>query len=628
MTKRIVITVSLGFVFLVALKIHGFSLPMWHKIIDQSKPTECLLGSRPQHIRSDDWALFLPTMLAQVAHVPKFPVKNTNLWFGENMLLPISAPVWHSVLFFQPQLWGFVLGADHGLSWLWWSLVIGLFLSWYFLFKIITKDEKLSLFLSLALAFSPQFQLWSFHKTEIAIAAACIILALIQLVQVKSALRSLLWGGLLAWASGFLIWGHVYPPFQVSVGYLILMVGFSLALPLVKQNPSKRVALLGVLLAAVVLGVALLNFYQSAADAIATLTATEYPGKRRSVGGGWGIHLAFSNLFFIRHWVKDWLPLGNICEAALGFYFFPAVALVHVCRWIHTKKADFLSFALVGYAVLLLFYASSGLPETLANATFLSRLTSNRISMGLTLIDFILLARLLANYVPLPFKMSLICSLLYGNFLFFIGREIDSGSPEMPWLIFYLAPIFWGCYFLILSTKERPARAVAFLAALSFIYTMSFNPYVRGGSEFLVKNPLSVEITRLNKEDPKGVWISFGENPMGQILAVLGVPSIPEYQGIPNLEFWKSFDPSGKSLPVYNYSGFATFLPSDGSEPEFKREMGNMVVQLPVDYSAFAKWNVKYYLADEEAALKFDQSKNFTKRFSYSKFTIYSRTSF
>jgi len=119
-----------------------------------------LLG-RPQQIRIDDYAVILPLAFAQERHDPPFPVLNTRIGQGQNMLVPFSLPVWHPVTSFRPDTWGFFLGADTGMAWRWWSRTLGLFaVAWLLLLVVTGGDRTLSAFGALFLVESPFFQFW------------------------------------------------------------------------------------------------------------------------------------------------------------------------------------------------------------------------------------------------------------------------------------------------------------------------------------------------------------------------------------------------------------------------------------------------------------------------------------
>src|SRR6185295_18067798 len=111
---RIVMALLAAFGVLVALHLHGFSLAAWHEVIDGSPPSEVLLGE-PRLIRSDDWKMQLPLLIAQTAATPRFPLVNPSVGLGQNMLLPVEAPVASWIALFRPTMWGFFLGPDAGL---------------------------------------------------------------------------------------------------------------------------------------------------------------------------------------------------------------------------------------------------------------------------------------------------------------------------------------------------------------------------------------------------------------------------------------------------------------------------------------------------------------------------------
>ena len=69
--RRVLWGTATAFVLLVALRVHGFSLPIWHGWIDDSPRSEILLGEA-RSVRADDWALQLPLALALAQQ--RFPV--------------------------------------------------------------------------------------------------------------------------------------------------------------------------------------------------------------------------------------------------------------------------------------------------------------------------------------------------------------------------------------------------------------------------------------------------------------------------------------------------------------------------------------------------------------------------
>ena len=77
----------------VSLHLHGFSLPRWHALLDDSSTDEVLLG-QPRIVRMDDYSAALSSIFAQCQHRPAFPVFNNNIGLGANMVVnPIKTPV-------------------------------------------------------------------------------------------------------------------------------------------------------------------------------------------------------------------------------------------------------------------------------------------------------------------------------------------------------------------------------------------------------------------------------------------------------------------------------------------------------------------------------------------------------
>lgn len=102
--------VGLAFLLIafVALKLNGSSIGRWQSVLGEPEPTRGLLLSTPKKIRSDEWVVWTPSILAQANHTPPFPIENLNLGWGRAPLL-MSIPVAYYTTLFRPQLWGFFL---------------------------------------------------------------------------------------------------------------------------------------------------------------------------------------------------------------------------------------------------------------------------------------------------------------------------------------------------------------------------------------------------------------------------------------------------------------------------------------------------------------------------------------
>ena len=99
---------------------HFVTQPILSALGDKAEKYRSALNAMPRLARSDEWAISTIWSLAQFHHQPRFPVRNTNIGAGQNMLL-VSVPVWHLSSIARAATWGyFLFGQQAGLAWAWW----------------------------------------------------------------------------------------------------------------------------------------------------------------------------------------------------------------------------------------------------------------------------------------------------------------------------------------------------------------------------------------------------------------------------------------------------------------------------------------------------------------------------
>jgi hypothetical protein len=293
-----------AFALLVGAGVHGFSLGMWHEVVDGSAPDEVLLG-QPREIRSDDWKVHLPLALAQRVHEPAFPLDNRLVGLGQSSLLPIvELPIAHPLVAFRPTAWGFFLGPDAGLAWLWWSRVLGLFAVWFGVLHVLAGGRG-GLAAIGAFAVAPFFQFWSFNAAPYAAAAGGVFLAAVSLARARRPAAIAASGGALGFAGAC----------------------FALA--------------------------ALALFVASAREAIETLQQTVYPGRRLATGGSRTLAQLANTTLAAGLWAEQWGPLHNACEAASFWLLAPAPGALWVVRRVRGESVDPVAAALLVYLAAL-----------------------------------------------------------------------------------------------------------------------------------------------------------------------------------------------------------------------------------------------------------------------------------
>jgi hypothetical protein len=601
--RVIVVTAGL-FVLLVVLRLHGFSLPMWHSMIDGSPETEVLLGkTRP--IRSDDWLVQLPLILAQLAHDPPFPVINENIGLGQNMLLPLQVPVAHPLAVFRPTLWGFFLGGDVGLAWMWWSQLLGFFLVWFLVLRLVTRGRTLlSLVASVFLTYSPFLQFWSLNAAPIATFAGIAILAAAHLATARTHWGRLGSGVVLGWAGGCFVL-TTYPPYQVVIGQLVAVVLVALALErptrvALRAAPVERAAFAGVAVA-IALGVALL-LYTSAHEVISLMLGTAYPGQRVSHGGHTPLWQVLNSNLWTALEVEQWGPLLNVCEAASFWLFWPVVSAGVAWRWLgeQERRVDPLVVGLVLYCLALTLYCTLGAPDWLARGTLLSWVTSRRAVLGIGLADALLLARFLALGVRSEGSTedrndrmaAVIVGTAFGGLMLYCGIRLRDALPGLSLMGMATLVAANGVLAYLIVRRWRIEVVMGLLAIGMVISSAWFNPLVRGGASYLTENPLARKILQIELQDGGGGWIGYELNGASNLLRALGVRSLTGVYAVPQIPLWRTFDREGAQQDVYNRYGHAfvrrrragdeTFLlvGADGfvlaknpTDPEF-RELG------------------------------------------------------
>ena len=591
----------------VGLGLHGFSITMYRVYIDQSREDEILLG-HSQHIRADDWLLDIPLMLAQRAHRSMFPVVNGSIGLGQNMLLPLKVPVRHWVTAFRPTTWGFLIGGDVGLAWMWWTLSLALFYVFFCIFMLVSENRFwLSLLAALTLHWSPYFQFWSFHKAELAIHAGLIVLSVSGVAFARR--RWAIWanGLLLAWATvGFLL-DYVYPAFQVTLGYLVVFISTGFFVERARRfqwrgHLGARAAALAIA-TGIVVGAGLL-FYLNAREIIALIARTTYPGQRFELGGGMPPWVLLANNLLVKESLAN--LAGNICESGGFFLFFPVILMVWAARIVSGAGGPRpLGVALALYIVANLSFTYLGFPEVLARYSLFGHVTSNRTVIGLGLADALLVVECLSQpWRPASRKSVAVVLAGWAALVIATGLGLRQASPTIsPAHIVAVGLAQAVLAFWLL----RGARAFMLaLAGLSIAYTIGFNPWVMGGTGYLSRNPLAERILALDRARLGGsTWVVYGTSEgadhvrisvFSNLFRMLGVRSLGGHHTYPQSALWSALDPGRTFGTVENQSGFVAFFVPRGQPVEVAGGYGLILAYVDPGARAWDRLGVTHFL--------------------------------
>jgi hypothetical protein len=241
--------------------------------------------------------------------------------------------------------------------------------------------------------------------------------------------------------------------------------------------------------------------------------------------------------------------------------------------------------------------------------------------MGLGLANFIMLVAALSNprlRESLNAKTLWIGLLLWVSLLIVCGFWFRSHwHLKLYWLAagvgfqVILAYLWWN--------RNFRSWGMALLAVASFAYTIRFNPWVMGGSDYLFKNPLSAKILELDHSDRNiHQWVVIGDSGISELLRIIGVRSLGGYHGYPDFDLFKSFDPAGKYYSTYNQCGFLVFQAGDSMDAQFTcSSPGVVVANINPSSPAFDKSGVRFFIVLGSSTIRaFEASGNFNKLFS------------
>jgi hypothetical protein len=638
------------FFLLVALGIHGAPTPAladyWSKrpytgyvfqsIADlakkkslESKSLDQMLMMVPPAIRSDDYFFRFPLALGQLSHTPRFPVINTNYWNGMNMLVQPQwdAPVWHISALARPGTWGyFFLGAQRGVAWHWWFQIFACFTTLYLLLVIILDgDRKLAAFGSFWFCGSAFVACFGYWPTYVTFYGALATLSAYWLLKSEKRWIQMTSGVLL----GLTIAGFVmilYPPWQVSLGYLFFLILIGLIirdrLCLSIKLGGARWKVISIGLAAVVAGIILGAYLSSSWADLKVMADTVYPGRRRITGGRFPFWRVFSGAYnlltsFEGYALAKPTPGGllsiNPTLASFFYLLFPAllVPLAVLKRW--RKSFGLIGWLLLAYLAFVLVYFKWGLPHAVAMITMFSHTTATAM-LAVGLMSIILCLRAIQCARPMRGERAgwweksipLAAAAIVGAIFLVPGIVIAAGNNGAPAAQLILAAALAGgvaSYFMIVG-RARVFCALVAVAVLPIPW--AFNS-LSTNLDYIYKTELSQKIEELDKQSSTPpLWVCYdqsGGKYLGVLVSVLGGKTVSGIQWPPDPGFWHALDPSRSYEDLYNRFGHVYLHYTDDETVSMSLPYP-MIVDLKIraDNPVLKQMGAKYILVRDEAA--------------------------
>ncbi len=564
----LVVAVVLLFSILVAAGLHGSSIGAWNQFVPDTVPSY----SRPhvgtdRPVRSDEWAVSTPFVLAQCASPDFFPKTNPRVNGGTDMFLSTPCnPVWDWTVPGQFHNWGyFLFGAERGLAWNWWTRFLGLplfaylfFLGWF------GNDRILAATAALAVSLGAPTQWWDTTLPFL------LLYFFAGLVFIRSIAKSSgrLWlnaAGLFVSVSSFCFVGYpvfallLLPPFIVLFAHSV-----ECARPV---EPKGRSAFAEKRTKTAIATVFLLVVFEIVYYAVVHATALDairrsaYPGSRFFSGGPFP--------FFVRHAVLDFVsaltPLAsfkadlgpydgsNPCDAA--HYFVPEAALfaLLVLRKRMRLRLAWPDVALIVYGAVLLAWAAFPFPRILAKASGLFLFSQRRAE---TMSSFVFLLSVFRLFYGIrtekPDRQIAFIIGFFTVLLVVMGLFVPQAAgvcflsgKGLVLLSFGLSAVAAVVFGLFAKSKRIFCAGYAALCLPGALV----HPISKGLSPVYDKE-LAVLVREIDAKD-RGPWIS-NDWITGNFLLAQGLECFAGTQTYTPRDFWTVIDPDGMHSSAWN----------------------------------------------------------------------------
>ncbi|MBN8536946.1 MAG: hypothetical protein J0M15_07815 [Deltaproteobacteria bacterium] len=553
------------FFTLVGIGVSGSSMGLGLKDMDdliESNPIKLLGKERP--IRSDEWLILTPMSIAQSMHEPRYPIVNKNIGpDGQNMLIVgmTGVPISHISTIAKPATWGFfIFDLRRALAWSWWFPIFGaLFALWGVMQILIPGKWGIGLSTSAIFILSGYVTAWSYWPAYTVLFPAATFFLFFQIFNEKSWKLQIAMGLALGISfAGFVF--ILYPPWQVSLGYLFLLMTFVIFYRDKLWEKFTTTRTISILTGIITTLFILLTWFNDAQHAIHAIQSTVYPGQRSTILGG---NIAIWELFkgFINHHTMYYETLAgsNQSEAASFLYLYPIAIFLMISNLIKRITPSLLEVVLVLFCFWILFFQLIGVNLFISEISQWGRVSENRADLALGLASTILCAIILNSKRTssiLSEKKVIILSLSWTFLLFLITLKIPNavtGNLNFSTWLWMLSFAFLTSYYF-LKKMEKAFIITSLLAGV--LITLKFNPLIITPSRI----NLSAEV--LPKIKNMRILVLNSQIEAMELLSA-GLPIANGVFYYPQKTIWKNLDPEDKFKNITNRYQHLLYIPDN-----------------------------------------------------------------
>lgn len=522
-------------------------------------------------IRGDEGAILVPSALAQLQHEPQFPVVNTHLGLdGQNMgvIGMTGVPIAQAAAIARPATWGyFFLPLRQALSWQW-NLPFFACLAalWVLLNAALPGAKGFNLLLAASFCLAPYAAAWSNWPLYAVLFPIGGLIAFFALLRTRRASMGVALGVVLGWL--LVAWALVlYPPWQISVGTLAVLLAAGHVLDQRGEVLWGRAQLLGVLTALAVTVLLLGSWWHDTQSAVAQVNATIYPGQRSTLTGG-----DESLAWFLRGFTNaETLSFGTgpaSNESELSSYFFLPWILVGLGLWRGARPTPYrwriaACLLFIGFA---LWYSFIGLPAWLSALTLWGRVPTGRIDLALGLACTLLLAlirgdpgeRLPDHATRLKsWPMALVLAALSGALVTYAMSRLPKEVFSRDSLVYQAAILIASSFMAWWLLRGRMVASAGMLVLLCSVSVAGFNSISIApqsitlsapARQFLVDTPTTAPAESVRFK--RTLLVGSGETALQ--LTALGVPTVNGIFYYPQPSLWRLLKLDASDWPTVN----------------------------------------------------------------------------
>ncbi|MFW2382253.1 MAG: DUF7657 domain-containing protein, partial [Acidimicrobiales bacterium] len=569
-----------------SLSIHGSSIGIYDDTADDD-PAGLLYG-RPRPIRSDEWFVRTPWVIAQ--DQLGLPDRSSGGVGSHDAAIIADLPVegWEVVI--KPHLIPYRLfDGGQALAFEWWILHGLQFLGVYALLLALTKSPGLSSAGGLLVTLSPITQWWTGPGTYTTIGYASLATALTLWAYRSERVlpRSLLAIGagvcLGAFAAG------LYVPWQVTTMLVTGAVALAVVGPDILDSTTRRHALVRLAQTAVpavaIGGAITAAFLASHREAIETIASTVYPGQRTVGGGGVDLRWVLSGPFdlFASAPLQTTVNGTNQSENSSGMIFAIPVAAALITAGAGGVRAPSPSSAplraVLGVCAAFGAWALLPLPSVVGAPLLLNRVPPERVIHGLAFGSVI--ALILAIDHLRTSGVSLSARQVSGGLLAFavpsvlvaVTYGVGGVTVNPLTAAALLAVVAVGIGYCLQQPNRRLGLTV--LVIFSLLQASQINP-LQVGVEPITDARLSNEVRELAfTAEPETGWVVFSadrpvrdELILNGLVTATGVNHVSGVSPFPDHDAWRTLDPEGRYENAWNRYGRVSFVAgSPGTDP-------------------------------------------------------------